>query len=60
MIEGEEQQEHVFPLAEGELSLLWQLACPDLGQAVEIRTGEASLPSHYCHSGKFSEIVCTL
>ncbi len=40
MAVGETEQEHIMGLEAGELMLLWQLHRPDMGQAVEITTGE--------------------
>ena len=43
MAVGETEQEHIMGLEAGELMLLWQLHRPDMGQAVEITTGECDL-----------------
>lgn len=40
MAVAETEQEHIMGLETGELMLLWQLHRPDMGQAVEITTGE--------------------
>ena len=37
------EQEVYLDIADGEMSLLWQLRRPDLGNAVEINTGAPSL-----------------
>lgn len=40
MLPAQTEQEVILGMAQGELSLLWQLHRADYGQAVEITTGE--------------------
>lgn len=42
MAAGEEEQEHIMALEQGEMMILWQLHRPDAGQALQITTGAGS------------------
>lgn len=51
MGQDEFEQEQILALEKGEMMLLWQLHCPNMGNAVEITTGVLLSPADFtcCH-----------
>ncbi len=46
MSKGKSEAEHILGLSDGELRILWQLHRAELGNSVEIITGELDLPEN--------------